>query len=38
LRAGRSGVGARQNSGTSTGIGLMWTWLRSDSLTHGPDD
>ena len=28
----------RQNSGTSAGIGLMWTWRRSDSLARGADE
>ncbi|PHV34208.1 hypothetical protein CSQ94_07920 [Janthinobacterium sp. BJB312] len=36
--ANRSSPLLRQNSGTSAGIGLMWTWRRSDSLARGPDD
>ncbi|MCA1862187.1 MipA/OmpV family protein [Janthinobacterium sp. HSC-3S05] len=36
--ANRSSPLLRQNSGTSAGIGLMWTWRRSDSLARGPDE
>ena len=36
--ANRASPLLRQNSGTSAGIGLMWTWQRSDSLARGPDD
>ncbi|WP_035824099.1 MipA/OmpV family protein [Janthinobacterium sp. RA13] len=36
--ANRASPLLRQNSGTSAGIGLMWTWRRSDSLARGPDD
>ena len=28
----------RQNSGTSAGIGLLWTWRRSESLARGRED
>ncbi|KAB8050561.1 MipA/OmpV family protein [Janthinobacterium rivuli] len=36
--ANRASPLLRQNSGTSAGIGLMWTWQRSSSLARGPDD
>ena len=36
--ANRASPLLRQNSGTSAGIGLMWTWRRSDSLARGPDE
>lgn len=35
--ASRASPLLRQNSGTSAGIGLMWTWQRSDSPSRGPD-
>ncbi|PLY43128.1 hypothetical protein CSZ94_08440 [Janthinobacterium sp. ROICE36] len=35
--ANRASPLLRQNSGTSAGISLMWTWQRSDSLARGPD-
>ena len=36
--ANRASPLLRQHSGTSAGIGLMWTWQRSSSLARGPDD
>ncbi|MBE3027402.1 MipA/OmpV family protein [Janthinobacterium sp. GW458P] len=36
--ANRASPLLRQNSGTSAGIGLMWTWQRSDRQARGPDD
>ncbi|OEZ95122.1 MltA-interacting protein MipA [Janthinobacterium sp. HH107] len=36
--ANRSSPLLRQNSGTSAGIGLMWTWQRSSRPARGPDD
>lgn len=36
--ANRASPLLRQNSGTSAGIGLLWTWQRSDSLARGRED
>ncbi|MDN2718246.1 MipA/OmpV family protein [Janthinobacterium sp. SUN120] len=36
--ANRASPLLRQNSGTSAGIGLMWTWQRSNSQARGPDE
>ncbi|MNN63487.1 hypothetical protein D3C81_1788700 [compost metagenome] len=36
--ANRASPLLRQNSGTSAGLGLMWTWRRSDSLARGTDE
>ena len=36
--ANRASPLLRQNSGTSAGIGLMWTWQRSSSLARGRED
>ncbi len=35
--ANRASPLLRQNSGTSAGIGLLWTWRRSDSPARGED-
>ncbi|APA71684.1 MipA/OmpV family protein [Janthinobacterium sp. 1_2014MBL_MicDiv] len=36
--ANRASPLLRQNSGTSAGIGLLWTWRRSGSPARGADD
>ena len=36
--ANRASPLLRQHSGTSAGIGLMWTWQRSSSLARGRED